>query len=433
MSGMHIRFAKAAGACLIALFFAPSEAFADPAPPAKPPPSSPAKAEESEPEPLPPAQAEAWVIAPHPREAWTLRIDNTGPKPIRIPADVRLLQLTIELPEFGPAPVEEDVQPKKKWAPKKPKPKPKKPIVCEVPKAMRPSGFPEDRALLLAPGESYIDTFDPYLLCFGKSAAGLTGAATVKPRLGFPVPKPKKTWGKKKKKPEAPVGPFAVEGTDYPAVYAPQYELFAPTMVLSYGLPPAEPKPAEGKEKHGTEGETERAPIVDANAPRLEIEGSDFVDATAERDISVKVKATNAGHRPMLAVLRPRMLSFRVDRPDGTGELCGHDAAPRGMPKDSFKTYKAGESTSFSVLLGEVCPRGTFSRPGVYRIWTVLHAEQTGAEHGLSAYTAVVGAPKPTLVRVKEGKDAFFVKPPKAVATPDRVAATHPEPEAKPE
>lgn len=429
------RFRSIAAACLIAATFLGASAQAEPqTTPAAPAPSanSAPKTPEAEPEALPPVQAELWIIAPHPREAWILRIDNTGPKAIRIPADARMLELSVELPEFGPAPIEpeDDGKPKnKKFAPKKPKAKAKKPIRCEAPAGLKPSGFPEERALLLAPGESYIDTFDPYLLCFGKNAAALTGAATVKPRLGFKVPKAKPSYGKKKAKPEPPKGPFAVEGTDFPAVFAPQYELFAPTMVLSYGLTPkaaeveakapeAKDGPKENTSEQGESAEKERAPIVDANAPRLEIEGSDFVDAGAERSASITVKAKNAGRRSMLAVLRPRMLSFRIDKPDGTGAVCGPDASPRGMPRDSYKNYKAGESTSFSVLLGEVCPRGTFSRPGIYKILPTLHAEQSGAEHGITAFTAVVDAPKPTILRIKEGTEPFHLRPPKAVPTP---------------
>lgn len=419
---MNPRVVISALAGLFAAALSAQVAFAQaPSAPAQNPNAPDPKA--AEPAPLPPAEATLWIIAPHPREPWTIRIDNTGSKPIRVPADARLLKFTADLPEFGPAPVEpEDDPASKKPKPKKPKPKPKKPVVCDAPASLKPQGFPEDRALLLAPGESYIDTFDPYLLCFAKNASALSGAVTLKPQLGFPPPKAKPAFGKKKAKPEPPKGPFAVEGTDFPATVAPVYELFAPTMVLSYGLPPV---PAESKEQSAEkapdksdEKTAERPPIVDQNAPRLEISGSEFVDAGAERNASITVIAKNAGHRPMLAVLRPRMLSFRIDKPDGTGAMCGPDASPRGMPRDSYKNYKPGETVSFSVLLGEVCPRGTFARPGIYKILPALHAEQTGAEHGITAYTAVVDAPKPTIVRIKEGTLPFHKEAPKAVPTP---------------
>ena len=51
---------------------------------------------------LPDTPARLWLIAPGPHEAWTMRIDNEGPRPIRIPADVRLLTFEIEVQSSDP-------------------------------------------------------------------------------------------------------------------------------------------------------------------------------------------------------------------------------------------------------------------------------------------------------------------------------------------
>ena len=89
--------------------------------------SKPGKAKE--PEPLPPAEARVWVIAPSLGAPWTLRIDNTGAKPVRIPADVRLLQMEVDLPEKADPLEAADADPKKKAAvKKKPAAKRKPPI-----------------------------------------------------------------------------------------------------------------------------------------------------------------------------------------------------------------------------------------------------------------------------------------------------------------
>ncbi|MFO0589534.1 MAG: hypothetical protein U0441_18495 [Polyangiaceae bacterium] len=164
--------------------------------------------------PLPDTQARLWLIAPGPKEPWTMRIDNDGDKAIRIPADVRLLTFEIQV---------ESADPKKK-----------KPTVykCEAPSSIKPTAFPEKRALLLAPEQSYIETFDPRLFCFGKNDAALVGTALVKARFGW-QPAAVNKWAKKKK----PEGPFAVESTENPSPTAPVKQLVAPSIVLSFGTP----------------------------------------------------------------------------------------------------------------------------------------------------------------------------------------------------
>jgi hypothetical protein len=128
------RVAAASFALVAATGALPAEAA-----PAKP--SSPA---------LPAAPARLWLIAPTATGPWTMRIDNTGEEPIRIAADIRLLSFEIDTHTKG-----------------------KRPQTCAVPSALRPRAFPEKRALLLAPGKSYIEHFDPHLFCFGKLADAL--------------------------------------------------------------------------------------------------------------------------------------------------------------------------------------------------------------------------------------------------------------------
>lgn len=411
-----------------------------------------AKGKAPEPEPLLPAEARLWIIAPSPQGPWTLRIDNTGTRPVRVPADVRLIELEVEVPDLTP--VDEGKK-------KKPPVRKAKPVVCAAPASLRPSAFPEERALLLAPGQSYITSFDPLLLCFGKSADALQGGSTVRGRFG---------WKPPARPPKKPTGPYAVEGVDFPALYAPQYRIAAPSLLLSYGLPPkdakdagdeaakpgegapkepepkagaeapnaidkaappggsfwyeTEPKPSDAAAKPSSEGskvEPERPPVViDANAPRLAIEAARFLDAAAGRNVSMTVTAKNVGRRPMLAALRARMIEFRVTDPGGEVTVCNEDTAPRGMPRDAFRSYKPDESTSFTVLLSEVCPRTTFFRPGLYRIQPVLHATESGESIGLKAYTADVEAPRPTVVRVQTGPEPFYARPPQSVATPSQ-------------
>ncbi|WP_438019072.1 hypothetical protein WMF18_08400 [Sorangium sp. So ce315] len=416
-----------------------------------------AKKKAPEPPPLPPAPARVWLIAPTPQGPWTLRIDNEGERPMRIPADVRLLRLEIDTLNK----------------------RTKKTVRCAAPAGLKPSGFPERRALLLAPGQSYMEHFDPRLLCFGKDEAALAGGSVVRAWYGWgPPPK----WSRK-----APSPPFAVESTDDPLAFAPAQGLAAPTLVLSYGLPPkkeaaggepdgAEPpsppgdgqaqpsdttaqpqgdkaaqpqgdkaaqpqgdKAAQPEGDKATQASTDSPagavagqpatsskapgagssgkPIVDANAPRLELKSEPWSDAASPRSIVVRSSARNAGRRPMTVAIRSRMFEFHVAGPNGA-TVCQASPPTGAIPRDMFRTLKPGASVDVSILLREVCPANTFAREGLYEVTATLHANEPGTGLGLDAYTAKVTAREPTLLRVKSAPEPFYAAAPRAVPTP---------------
>ncbi|WP_438028098.1 hypothetical protein [Sorangium sp. So ce233] len=388
---------------------------------------------------LPPAPARVWLIAPSPLGPWTLRIDNEGERPMRIPADVRLLRLEIDTLNK----------------------RTKKTVRCAAPAGLKPSGFPERRALLLAPGQSYMEHFDPRLLCFGKDEAALAGGSVVRVWYGWgPPPR----WSRK-----APAPPFAVESTDDPPAFAAAPGLAAPTIVLSYDLPAkkeaagdqpdgAEPPPRSGDEQaqpsaaaaqppgdkaaqpsgnkaaqpsgdKAAQPSGDKAaqppggagssvePIVDANAPRLELKSEPWSDAASPRSIVVRVSARNAGKRPMIVAVRPRMLEFHVAGPNGT-TVCGASPPTGAIPRDLYRTLKPGASADVSLLLREVCPADTFAREGLYEVTPTLHANEPGTGLGIDAYTATVAAEAPTLLRVKSAPEPFYAAAPRAVPTP---------------
>ncbi|WP_437691369.1 hypothetical protein [Sorangium sp. So ce176] len=383
-----------------------------------------AKKKAPEPPPLPPAPARVWLIAPSPQGPWTLRIDNEGERPMRIPADVRLLRLEIDTLNK----------------------RTKKTVRCAAPAGLKPSGFPERRALLLAPGQSYIEHFDPRLLCFGKDEAALAGGSVVRAWYGWgPPPK----WSRK-----APAPPFAAESTDAPPAFAPAPGLAAPTIALSYDHPAkkeaagdhpdgAEPPPSSGDKAAQPSGDkaaqpsgdkaaqpsgdkaaqppggagSSAAPIVDANAPRLELKSEPWSDAASPRSIVVRVSARNAGKRPMTVAIRPRMLEFHVAGPNGT-TVCGASPPTGAIPRDLYRTLKPGASADVSLLLREVCPANTFAREGLYEVTATLHANEPGTGLGIDAYTATVAAESPTLLRVKSAPEPFYAAAPRAVPTP---------------
>jgi hypothetical protein len=366
---------------------------------------------------------------------WTLRIENEGARWLRVPADVRLLHFTVESGDTV----------SKKVA---------KPVKCPLPAGLRPEGFPERNALLLGPGDAYVEAFDPRLFCFGKEGKALAGGALVRASYGWESP----GKGAPKKKVEPP---FAVEGTVFPAEVLPKKLLVVPSMVLSW-LPPdeeeqetAEAAPAAAPsgppvfdKKHPSPHDPEKAVLTDVglkghtpdhpspepapppgedkppaaklpadeNAPRLELTAGPYVDASHGRKVTVTVTVTNVGHRAALAAIRSRMLSFVVDGPDERIECPA--AVRRVLPREGYTTLKPGGSTSLSVLVVEACGRELFRRPGLYRIVPTLHLTENGADLGLMALTGSIRAVEPTVVRIAEGPDPFYKQPPRAVRAP---------------
>lgn len=358
-----------------------------------------------EPPPLPPAEARFVIIAPTTTGPWTLRIDNDGKIPLRIPADARLLKLVVDTP------VEKA-----------------KPVTCAAPKALRPEAFPETRALLLGPGESYAETFDPLLYCFGKDAAALQPNALVHASFGWEPPK------KQGKKPSA--GPFAVETTQREPTIASLPVLVAPSILLGADVVPSAPavapavaspgqngeggpkpeaKPEDGKGEVKAEPKTEAPatkPLVDERAGRLVLSTPAFVDASSPRGVTIAATAKNDGLRPITVALRPWMLSFHIEGPYGHVVDCPSSPA-RGLPRDAFTKLSPGKSTTFSVILAEVCPRDSFPRPGTYRITTTLSAGETLPN--VDAYTAEVTTPTATILRVVDAPNPFHADAPRAI------------------
>lgn len=352
-----------------------------------------------------PSPARAWLIAPSATGPWTLRVDNVSEDPIRLAADARLLTFTIDTHA-----------------------KNKRPTKCELPASMRPKAFPEDRALLLAPGTSYVQSFDPRLFCFGKLAEALKGSAVVRVDLGWPAPK----YTKK------PSPPYAVESARNPAAAAPLPSIHAPTFVLSYAksndedasatsaTPAASATPPPAAEEPQDEGRARR-PLVDENAARIELSGAPYVDARSARGVSIAMTLKNTGNHPATLVARARNVAFHMVGPDGSQQDCAATPPTNAVPRDMFRTLGPGQSTSLSVLLSEQCPGLDLSRPGLYQVEPTLEAEETGQNVGVHAWTGNVLAKAPTLVRIQTGSAPFYDAPPRARRTPseDRRGRDH--------
>ena len=140
------------------------------------------------------------------------------------------------------------------------------------------------------------------------------------------------------------------------------------------------------------------------------------------------------------------MLRFRVEGPlaadnrtTATAE-CLLDERSHAVPVEMVRNLRPGDRQDFPFLLAEVCPRGTFDRPGLYRVTPLLEATIEGeAVQDRQAFQGRVRALQPALARVGSSRLPFYDAPPRAVATtslrarPDEEGAAEADEEAGPD
>lgn len=410
----------------------------------------------------PPPPVRMKIIAPSAHGPWLLRIDNEGDAQVRIAADVRLLTFSVRAPSNRPVQQTHEFG----WA--------RRATVCDGPRQFGlTQHFPANREIVLDPGHSYVEEFDPRLICFGKDADLLVPGAKVKATLGW---KPKARWQKMS------AAPFAADDAHHPRRFRPLRQIEAATFVLSHGQPveygvsplatpeeaqeqdlsPAERKAAgiprgkkrpddednkadeEAEPKSASPKSAEQASRYRVHAPppaepapktvdelgaALTLTASHYADAARPGQIQLSVEAHNIGQRPIFVALRSRMLSFVVHGPDGLVK-CRRKTERHEVPRDLFGTLHHGKHKHMSVLLAELCPPHAFDRPGLYVAAPILHADANGAEYGLSAVTGEVTSREPgkvggthrvtddmTLVRVRFGRKPYHKEAPVQIPT----------------
>jgi hypothetical protein len=349
----------------------------------------------------PPLPVQLSVLASSPDPPWILKIENTSDVVIRVPADERLL--SFELRPKAKAPV----------------------IACKLPKLMVPSEFDSSRELLLNPKESFTVSIDPRLYCFGSSVDKLVPGAVLTPSFGFsPFGSSKET--------------IAAEGLDRPSSYQPVRLLKGEPFTLPAIVepPPSQKKQAEHGHAHGegghAHGDGEHAhgghhgegghmtgSSLDPSAPRLDVYVEQRVDATAGRDVVLTLRAVNEGERKLATVLRTRMMTIRVEelRADNRPRavtLCTGQHAAHGVASELVGTLGAGRESRLAILVAEVCPKGTFHRPGLYRLRAELDTAVSGESLKSDPWLEGALARQSALVRVASARDAFHAGEPSA-------------------
>jgi hypothetical protein len=300
---------------------------------------------------------------PTPQGPWLLRVLNEGDAPARIVADARLLVL--------------DVTPRGA----------RRPVHCELPPDMRPADDLH-QPLILPPGQSYADTIEPRLYCFGDKVGALSPGAVVVARLGWPRDTSSRP-------------PFAVSPIDG----------VEPTVAWSKtidGLPVRLPDEATASGTT-TDGMPEaqfgaaRGPDPAIADARLVLTGAAAVDAASAEDAVIPVSLRNDGSRAMVVHFRPETLAFDVFGPDGIDD-CTWPLGPSAPIAEGFATLPPHGSATLNVLLSAYCRTSSLARPGLLVVRPRLDTRfASGVSLGIASWDGTLIATKPTIVRLHRG------------------------------
>lgn len=303
--------------------------------------------------------------------AWSLKIENVGDGPVRIPADSRLLVLDVTR-AVG---VEPDVIAKTTT-----KPAPSTTLRCILPADARPS-TDDGRELVLPAKRSWTTTFDPSFFCFGvRERAALVPGSTVKGRYGWPAPTKS---AHPTKSPIAP--PFAVTpvGASVGKIM-PTKAIEADAFILTEAFVPARPSAKD-----------------DGTSSSVSLSTPEAIDVSRGTEVPISVALTHHGARSILLMSRPDMFQFTVSGPAGNVS-CGAARTIDSPIRELFATVPANAKLETSVLLANVCPPGTFDEAGVYQVVARLDTTNaSGRSIGLASWDGIATAKTPTLVRVQ--------------------------------
>jgi len=361
-----------------------------------------------------------------PEQPWTLHLHNRGNAPIGVSADAGLLWFEVEVPGIA------------------------SPRICRLPEPLWPTGMRRRSAQVLPPGERFSRRFDPRFFCFSDIVqTTLVPGAKLTPHFGWPHVAASKNGGKASGKPSEParVGPAFVawaveEAAPAPADAAEAAPEDAPLNGSEEGTegdgPSAGPwqPPTEGLENITGASLvlappyakwSERSP---APNPTINIAMLAGTDAEDERGAVVTVGVSNGAAVPQTVVVRRELISFSVVGPDGPFECPPGELGPPDVA--SFSTLAPRASQQLVVRLLEMCPRGGFSRPGVYEVRATFHGRFSGQSVGIDAFVGEVSSPRPALVRVRSGERPSFVRVAPLVAGADGAASAVPAPPGAP-
>ena len=309
------------------------------------------------PPPQDPARVDVALIASEPGRAWGVRVTNAGLVPLRVVADARLLSFDLTPAAGGPA------------------------VRCALPADMTPSSDAE-RAIVLVPGRSYTEGFDPRLYCFGvKETAALVPGAQATPHYGF--------GGRGTGSPFVVI-PLAPDGTDRSTLpssvrllHGAAVTVPAPAVPAAAAAPPA-------------------AAPLEADPVRVRVTLADRIDFDHIAEHTLTVTLHNDGDRPLRTLLLPGTVGFLVTTPGGVTVHCGLSTSLNPIAELLGSLAPHGRA-DITVQPEATCPSDTFDTAGLYVVkprFDTRHLGQGAA--GVTLFRGeVVGTP--SLLRLHTG------------------------------
>lgn len=361
-----------------------------------------------------------------PEQLWTLHLSNLGDFPIGLVADPGLLWFKVEVPGRST------------------------PQICRLPGPLWPKIMRRRAQLVLQPGQRFSRRFDARFFCFADlTQTVLVPGARVAPFFGWPLEtREVRVKGKRTTETLPPRAPFVAW-----ALQTPEKAEADATTESKEGGPLTEGFDADGGEGlGGDDSGTEPAPKPPTEGVK-HISGATFVlspayarwsqplpelspglhtlmlagsDAEDERNVTITVSVLNTSNVPQQIFVRRELVSYDVTGPDGTFHCATTDLGTPDIA--SFTTLASQRSERFVVRLIEMCPRGSFSRPGLYEVHAALEAKHGGQAVGFDAFVGTLTAPRPALVRVRSGDRSSFLRPTPMLAGAQAPGGTAPGP-----
>jgi hypothetical protein len=324
---------------------------------------------------------------------WVLSITNDGDAPVRMVADPRLLQFEILVPHK------------------------RQPVTCKLPSGLFPDGPDRRLEVQLEPGEGVAEAFDPRLYCFAAGGQdNLVPGAIVTPSFGWPPKKPRSVWRSGKKEEvaaeQAPpflAGPAGGEQALPLADPPPKQKELDGGAFEEARVKRLQAKPFALRSEYAKWSSTRIADEVRKNPGPFDLDLVQGSDAHAERTATIDLSLKNRSKQSQQVFFRRELVSFEVTGPDGM-TTCDAQPDVRNPDPQGFTSLRPGGAVRVATRLTEVCPRGTFSRPGLYLVHARFDATVSGEQHGLDAYTGTAVSTQPAGVRIRTGEQPFLQK-----------------------
>ena len=345
-----------------------------------------------------------------PDKPWVIAVTNTGPVPVVLVADTRLLWLDVTVPGA------------------------KKTAACRLPLDLLPKEAEPRLNVTLTQGESVAQLVDPRLYCFASGEQKqLVPGAHVVAHLGWPELPPKTSWqkGKATQTPVPQPPPFVAHLADVNVESTLQARATALKVAKAVRRPKGTPKPSEeslgvplpagiDKQLHGPElvlqdtysewaSKRSQASSRATDDSPLELQVVQGSDAKTEHNATVQITLRNRSKRKVIVYFRREFITYDIVGPMGAS-YCNPAPDARSPDREAFITLAPGASRSYSSRLAEMCPRDTFDMPGLYLVNTSYEANNDGGQWNLNAFTGTVASTRPANVRIRVGELSILHK-----------------------